>query len=193
VSEDSGKGGAAARRAVLAGAGLAGVLAALAGCGTGTSQQRHPSDNALRSRAAASPTGPAGSRQDAAGSPPDAAGSPSGAAGSPSGAAGSTANPGSTAAGQDLGAASGIPVGGGKVFDQQRVVVTQPVAGQFKAFSAVCPHRGCLVSAVSDGVIRCRCHGSLFSASDGSVEGGPSTKPLPARTVTLRGGDLILL
>jgi Rieske Fe-S protein len=186
VSEDSGNSAAAARRAVLAGAGLAGVVAALAGCGTGASQQRHPSDNTLHSGAAASPTGPAGS-------PPAAAGSPSGAAGSRSGAAGSTANPGSTAAGQDLGAASGIPVGGGKVFNQQRVVVTQPVAGQFKAFSAVCPHRGCLVSAVSDGVIRCRCHGSLFSASDGSVEGGPSTKPLPARTVTLRGGDLILL
>src|SRR5438045_257807 len=33
---------------------------------------------------------------------------------------------------------SDIPVGGGKVFDSAKVVVTQPKAGEFKAFTAVC-------------------------------------------------------
>lgn len=169
MSDDHERSGTAARRVVLAGAGMAGVVAALAGCGNDASNQRHPSGDTARGTTARGDT----ARGSA---PPPAAG----ASGSP-------------AAEEDLGTASGIPVGGGKIFDQQRVVVTQPVAGQFKAFSAVCPHGGCLVSAVSDGVIRCRCHGSLFSASDGSVEAGPSTKPLPARTVALRGDDLILL
>ncbi len=159
MSDDHERSGTAARRVVLAGAGMAGVVAALAGCGNAASNQQHPSGTTV-----------------------DGSASPS--------AAGASGSPGAE---EDLGTANGIPVGGGRIFDQQRVVVTQPVAGQFKAFSAVCPHGGCLVSAVSDGVIRCRCHGSLFSASDGSVEAGPSTKPLPARAVALRGDDLILL
>src|SRR5690349_21611705 len=31
-----------------------------------------------------------------------------------------------------------IPVGGGKIFEAQQVVVAQPVAGTFKAFTAIC-------------------------------------------------------
>ncbi len=50
--------------------------------------------------------------------------------------------------GAALGATADIPVGGGKIFNDQKVVVTQPEAGQFKAFSAVCTHQGCIVSSV---------------------------------------------
>ena len=35
-----------------------------------------------------------------------------------------------------------IPVGGGKIIDAIKVVITQPTAGDFKAFSAVCTHQG---------------------------------------------------
>ena len=42
-------------------------------------------------------------------------------------------------------AAAEIPVGGGKVFEALKVVVTQPTAGDFKAFSAVCTHQACTV------------------------------------------------
>src|SRR5690348_18325720 len=42
---------------------------------------------------------------------------------------------------------SDIPEGGGKIFAGQKVVVTQPTAGTYKAFSAVCPHQGCTVSS----------------------------------------------
>jgi Rieske Fe-S protein len=105
----------------------------------------------------------------------------------------STANaPSSIAAEQELASASEIPVGGGKVFDKQQVVVTQPISGQFKAFSAICPHRGCTVSTVNDGVIECPCHRSLFSISDGSVKSGPASEPLSPRTIALRGQDLYL-
>lgn len=82
-------------------------------------------------------------------------------------------------------ATADIPVGGGKVYEAQKVVVTQPTAGDFKAFSAVCTHQGCTVSGVADGVITCPCHGSTFDIATGDVKQGPATAPLPAKTVTV--------
>lgn len=92
-------------------------------------------------------------------------------------------------AGQPITTAS-IPVGGGKVFPDQQVVVTQPSAGTFKAFSAVCTHAGCVVADVSRGIISCPCHGSAFDAATGAVRQGPATQPLPEKTVTVSGGTL---
>jgi Rieske Fe-S protein len=85
-------------------------------------------------------------------------------------------------------ATSEVPVGGGTI--KSNVVVTQPSAGEFKAFSAVCTHQGCLVASVQDSKINCFCHNSSFSAVDGSVVGGPATKPLVGRTVTVDGDNL---
>jgi Rieske Fe-S protein len=82
-----------------------------------------------------------------------------------------------------------IPVGGGKIFDAQKVVVTQPSAGQFKAFSAICTHQGCTVGAVGT-TIDCPCHGSKYSITDGSVVHGPATAPLPPYPVTVSGSEL---
>lgn len=53
--------------------------------------------------------------------------------------------------GQAVGPASEVPEGGGKVYSEQKVVVTQPEPGEFKAFTAVCTHQGCLVSSVEQG------------------------------------------
>src|SRR5690349_15478085 len=39
-----------------------------------------------------------------------------------------------------------VPVGGGVIVDERNVVVTQPTAGQFKAFTAICTHQGCTVA-----------------------------------------------
>ena len=86
--------------------------------------------------------------------------------------------------------AADIPVGGGKIFADAKVVVTQPAAGNFKAFSAVCTHMGCLVTTVQAGKIGCPCHQSEFNIADGSVARGPATKPLPAKTVTASGDNL---
>jgi Rieske Fe-S protein len=83
-----------------------------------------------------------------------------------------------------------IPVGGGKVFAGQKVVVTQPTSGDFKAFSAVCTHQGCIVSDVSDGTINCLCHGSRFDISTGDVKAGPATSPLPAKGVTVSSSGI---
>ncbi len=87
---------------------------------------------------------------------------------------------------------SEIPVGGGKIFDQRRVVVTQPQAGTFLAFTAVCTHQGCVVSEVRNGEILCPCHGSKFKIADGSVAAGPANRPLRAIDVTVTGTEITL-
>ncbi|HZG03149.1 MAG TPA: Rieske (2Fe-2S) protein [Streptomyces sp.] len=94
--------------------------------------------------------------------------------------------------GRELARASEIPEGGGVVFKEQKVVVTQPSAGRYEAFSAVCTHQGCLVSSVADGAIVCGCHNSRFDIADGSVRGGPATQPLPRTDVTVEGGSVRL-
>ncbi|MBO2450101.1 Rieske 2Fe-2S domain-containing protein [Actinomadura barringtoniae] len=92
----------------------------------------------------------------------------------------------------DLGKASEIPVGGGKVFPAEKVVVTQPQKGEFYAFTAVCTHMGCTVGEVSGGTINCPCHGSKYSIEDGSVKRGPAPRALAKMKVTVKGGDLNL-
>jgi Rieske Fe-S protein len=91
-----------------------------------------------------------------------------------------------------LASTSDIPVGGGKIFADKQVVVTQPAAGDFKAFSAQCTHQGCLVSQVQGTEIICTCHGSAFSTTDGSVLAGPATSPLPAQEISVDGTSLVL-
>jgi Rieske Fe-S protein len=85
-----------------------------------------------------------------------------------------------------------IPEGGGKVFADQGVVVTQPTAGTFKAFSSKCTHQGCAVKGISNGVINCPCHGSQFSATDGSVKKGPATSALATAKITVDGDSIKL-
>jgi nitrite reductase/ring-hydroxylating ferredoxin subunit len=80
---------------------------------------------------------------------------------------------------------SDIPVGGGRTYKEQKVVVTQPSAGTFKGFSATCTHQGCLVDKVQDGRIVCPCHGSQYSIADGKVEKGPALLPLPAQQLAI--------
>jgi Rieske Fe-S protein len=86
--------------------------------------------------------------------------------------------------------AAKVPVGSAAIVGE--VVVSQPTAGAYKAFSAVCPHQGCLVSRVEGTQITCVCHGSAFSAADGSVLSGPSPRGLIARTVTVDGDNLTI-
>ena len=80
-----------------------------------------------------------------------------------------------------------VPVGGGVILADQQVVVTQPEAGTYKAFSAICTHQGCTVAAVQNGSIVCPCHGGSFSIADGSVQGGPPPGPLDPKQVSVSG------
>jgi len=82
---------------------------------------------------------------------------------------------------------SAVPVGGGTILTDQKIVVTQPQAGTYKAFTAVCTHLGCTVASVANDTITCPCHGSQFSAADGSVLSGPAPAPLASIPVTVSG------
>ncbi|MFD6028231.1 Rieske (2Fe-2S) protein [Streptomyces griseoluteus] len=99
---------------------------------------------------------------------------------------------GSGSAGDALARTADIPEGGGKIFKDQGVVVTQPSAGTYKAFSAKCTHQGCAVGSVADGVIVCPCHNSHFSVADGSVKQGPATAPLPEQKISVSGDEIKL-
>jgi Rieske Fe-S protein len=99
---------------------------------------------------------------------------------------------GGSAPADSLAGTSDIPVGGGTVFADRDIVVTQPAAGDFRAFSATCTHQGCPVTEVTDGTINCNCHGSKFSVADGSVVDGPAKKPLPERGIAVTGEQILL-
>ena len=96
------------------------------------------------------------------------------------------------AAEQGLAAASDIPVGGGRVFAEDGVVVTQPQAGTFAAFDATCPHAGCLVDQVTATGISCPCHGSVFDIDGGAPLEGPAGAPLAARPVRVENDRIVL-
>jgi Rieske Fe-S protein len=82
-----------------------------------------------------------------------------------------------------------VPVGSGVIVD--KVVITQPAAGQFKAFSSRCTHKGCAVNKVADGTIDCPCHGSKFNL-DGTVAKGPATEPLETKAIAVQGDSIVL-
>jgi Rieske Fe-S protein len=157
---------APSRRIVLAGAGVVGAAAVLAACASG------------------------GGSSSGAGS--GATDSSSGGSGGSGGTGGSTDGSSAAPQAQALGPVSDVPVGGGKVYVAQKVVVTQPSAGQFKCFTAVCTHAGCTVSTVSNGTINCPCHGSQYHITDGSVAQGPAPAPLAPEKITVSGGQISL-
>lgn len=170
MTQEPPRGKETTRRTALAGVGLAGLAASLAACGTGASS----------SGTAGGPTSKSASAGGA------------GAGGTPAQAGATGSAQASSGAGSALATTSEIPVGGGKVFTAAQVVVTQPAAGQFKAFSAVCTHAQCLVDQVANGTIDCPCHGSQFSVKDGHVVSGPAPSPLPPKSITVTGDNISL-
>lgn len=155
------------RRAVLRGVAVAGALglggAVLAGCGSDGDGARNT-------------TGPAN-------------GNGSSADGGEGGGGGGGEGGGGT--GAALASTADIPEGGGTILTDAKVVVTQPTAGEFLGFSAMCTHQACTLATVEGGTINCSCHGSRFSIEDGSVQNGPATRPLPKVKVTVEGDQIV--
>jgi Rieske Fe-S protein len=164
AEEPAGPATGSPRRLVLLGAGAVGATAVLAACGTSTS-------------------GTNTSGTDYSNTP------------APAGSGAANANPGDTGksdggtGGSALASTADIPEGGGKITADY--VITQPTAGQFKAFSKVCTHQGCDVSKIDGGQISCPCHGSKFSIETGEPTTGPATKPLTETKVKVDGDNIV--
>ncbi|NJQ02176.1 QcrA and Rieske domain-containing protein [Streptomyces zingiberis] len=92
----------------------------------------------------------------------------------------------------DLGPAGEVPVGGARLYREQRVLVSRPAQDEYHAFSAVCTHKFCVLSHVKGTDADCACHGSAFDADTGKVLRGPATRPLPAVPLTVERGRLIV-
>ena len=155
----------ATRRGVLAGVGLVGLAGVITACGAGSS----PAAETLNGGTTTGGTTTGGA-----------------------GPASSASATGATGAADALASTSQIPVGSGMIFTSQRIVVTQPAAGEYKAFSAVCTHMGCIVNQISDGTIDCPCHGSEYSIATGAVVRGPAPLPLPAKKIKITGDSIFL-
>jgi Rieske Fe-S protein len=176
------------RRGVLLGVGLAGLGGVLAGCSTAAVAYD-------ANEAGVPPNDPAHGTMPSPGPSPGAMTSQGGTP-SPDGQQAkkqARKKPEPERTGTVLGAATDIPVGGGAIYTAAKVVVTQPASGQYKAFSAVCTHVGCIVNKVANGTIDCPCHGSEFTITNGAVVTGPAMAPLATKQVKIVGGQVILL
>lgn len=152
-------------------AGVVGGVTVLAGGATAWVRQGSADDTA---------TGPATPSTAAASSPAAAAaGPPSSPA--PSAAPGVVIMP-----------ASAVPVGSAQPFTDPQTggpaYLLQPKTGAFRAYSAVCTHQGCTVSADSNG-FTCPCHGAVYDSS-GNVVSGPAPAPLQPISVVVVGGEV---
>jgi Rieske Fe-S protein len=151
------------RRTVLACAGAA-CAATLAGCSTYNSNS-------------GGVDAPQGAQSTESSSAPAAAGSGGSGGGGGGGAA--------------LAKTSDVPVGGGTILTDKKIVITQPQSGTFHAFTAVCTHAGCTVGSVSSGTINCPCHGSRFNINNGSVVNGPAASPLAPINIKVQGTSIL--
>jgi Rieske Fe-S protein len=155
------------RRGVLAGVGLVGLAGAITACSSGSSSS------------SSAPAAPASSADGGAASSAPAAGGGSSSAG------------GGAAAADALTTTSKVPVGGGFVNTDKKIVITQPSAGEYKAFTAVCTHMGCIVNQIGNGTIDCPCHGSKYNISTGAVVNGPAPKPLAPIAIKVSGSNIV--
>jgi Rieske Fe-S protein len=158
----------ASRRIVFQGLSALGVATVLAGCGG--------DDEPSSSSPTTEPSSPSDSSSSPAEPPPSSA--------SPS----RTKKP----AGPTLATTDEIPVGGGIVLMDERIVIAQPTAGEFVAWSAICKHEGETVGSVEDNVIICPYHGSRYDAATGDVVGGPAPSGLDPVQITVTKGRITL-
>jgi nitrite reductase/ring-hydroxylating ferredoxin subunit len=161
-----------ARRAVIAGAGVVGASALLSGCGWDTAELKNKYITEDQATAPAAPATTAAAPADKGATPaPDT-------------------NPPADV--PRLASTSDIPVGSGKIFSNEKVVVTQPTEGTFKAYDTTCSHAGCAVTKISGGTIICPCHDAKFSVTDGSVTSGPAPSGLQEVSIKVEGDAIQL-
>lgn len=85
-----------------------------------------------------------------------------------------------------------IPLKGGKFFrvGGKSVFITQPRAGVFRAFNAMCTHAGGPVNKVVGNTMVCASHGAKFDVDSGRPVGGPAPKALSKISISVSGTNL---
>ncbi|MFC5729825.1 MULTISPECIES: Rieske (2Fe-2S) protein [Nocardioides] len=107
------------------------------------------------------------------------------------GSDGSSSQQSAVESGAELATTDEVPVGGGIVLTSEKIVITQPTEGEFKAFTAVCTHQQLVVTSVDGDVIKCDNHGSSYSATTGEVEGGPAPSALASVEIEVKDGKIL--
>jgi Rieske Fe-S protein len=180
------------RRTVLRGALVLGAAGVLAGCGGSSS------DNAAQAPSGAdaggttptpepTPTAKAKAKAKKSAKPKATATPTTEAKATTAAKPKATAKAEPKPKGTEIGPASDIPVGGGKIYEDKKIVVCQPKKGTYTAFSAVCTHQSCILADCDGGKINCGCHASSFDMITGAPDGGPATVPLPKYKVQVTG------
>ena len=95
-----------------------------------------------------------------------------------------------------LGPASRLPAGQAASYsdpgDGSTDILIREADGSLKAFSAICTHAGCQVGYDGSQIV-CPCHGAVYSAQTGQVQGGPAPEGLAPRRVIEHGGQIYAL
>ncbi len=86
---------------------------------------------------------------------------------------------------------SDVPLKGGKTFTvaKQKILITQPKPGTFRAFYAICTHAGSTLKSVTNNEIKCLSHGAKFDATTGMAK-AVASRPLGKLTVTVSKGSI---
>lgn len=104
-----------------------------------------------------------------------------------------SSSPSQNSGGTTLAKLDDVPVGGAISVDGpggQKLIVSQPKAGEAVVFSAKCTHQGCTVNPVGNR-LNCPCHGSVFEASTGDVVSGPAPSPLEKVAAKVESGNIV--
>lgn len=88
----------------------------------------------------------------------------------------------------DVASITEVPVKGGKkvAFANKPVYVIHPIPDDYRAYSAICTHLGCIISWDQNRQqFLCPCHVAIFDIN-GNVVSGPAPRPLPKYKVQVR-------
>lgn len=97
---------------------------------------------------------------------------------------------GKKAKGKPVADVKDVPVGGGKYFEKDLLIVTQPTKGQFLGFHATCTHANCPVTNFkTKGKMVCECHNGEFGL-DGKVLKGPPRRPMNPEKIVVEKGKI---
>jgi cytochrome b6-f complex iron-sulfur subunit len=89
-----------------------------------------------------------------------------------------------------VGTTADFPAGQGNVVpvNDKPVIIVNTAQGGLRAFSAICPHLGCIVEWDEPRqFILCPCHDGRFNAVNGAIISGPQPAPLPELALAVEG------